>query len=106
MCSACIFSNSDIFQVYLNKDRKLSERKIQMAERLGAKAIVLTVDVMRQSKRTLDVREKCMTNPTPKDFGTSENAGSGPKGISESIAGSHDFNLSWKDVDFIRVSEA
>ncbi|KAL5592362.1 hypothetical protein FOBRF1_013388 [Fusarium oxysporum] len=91
------------YQVYLNKDRKLSEDKIRMADRLGAKAIVLTVDVMRQSKRTLDVREKQLANPTPKDFDASKSVSSSrPQGISESIAGSHDFNLSWKDVDFIR----
>ncbi|KAJ4250907.1 hypothetical protein NW762_011557 [Fusarium torreyae] len=91
------------YQVYLNKDRKQSQVKIQMADRLGAKAIVLTVDVMRQSKRTLDVREKHLANPTPKDFDAQKSSSIfEAKGISESIAGSHDFNLSWKDVDFIR----
>ncbi|KAJ0299476.1 hypothetical protein COL516b_008976 [Colletotrichum fioriniae] len=91
------------YQVYLDKDREKSAQNIQMADRLGARAIVLTVDVMRQSKRTLDVREKHLANPTPRDSNSLKSpSASRSKGISESIAGSHDFNLSWKDVDFIR----
>lgn len=94
------------FKVYLDKDREKSAQNIQMADRLGARAIVLTVDVMRQSKRTLDVREKHLANPTPRDSNSLKSpSASRSKGISESIAGSHDFNLSWKDVDFIRVSQ-
>ncbi|KAM0545433.1 hypothetical protein ACHAPJ_011338 [Fusarium lateritium] len=93
----------EIFEARKDDQPLFYQLRIQMADRLGAKAIVLTVDVMRQSKRTLDVREKHLANPTPKGFNAQKSSSSfEPRGISESIAGSHDFNLSWKDVDFIR----
>ncbi|KAJ5621817.1 hypothetical protein N7528_005049 [Penicillium herquei] len=55
-----------MFQLYLNKDRSESEKLIQRVENLGAKAIVFTVDVAWESKRTLDVRSKAVTAP-PKE---------------------------------------
>uniref|UniRef100_A0A8H7TSA9 Uncharacterized protein n=1 Tax=Bionectria ochroleuca TaxID=29856 RepID=A0A8H7TSA9_BIOOC len=66
-----------IYQLYLNKDRAASETLIQKVEKLGAKAIVFTVDVMWQSKRTMDVRAKL---PSPAE----------------------DYNLTWSDLAFIR----
>jgi L-lactate dehydrogenase (cytochrome) len=88
--------------VYLNTDRKKSEEVLQQADRLGAKAIVFTVDVMRQSKRTLDVRSKRQSKPW---FDPNADAAPEPKkSVSESISGYQDFNLTWKDLDFIRVS--
>ncbi|KAF4122241.1 L-lactate dehydrogenase (cytochrome) [Geosmithia morbida] len=85
------------YQVYLNKDRKQSEQVIQKAERLGAKAIVFTVDVMRQTKRTMDVRAKLEASPPKKN-----DDGPKQKSVSESISGYQDWNLTWGDIDFIR----
>lgn len=90
------------YQVYLNKDRQASREVIQKADRLGAKAIVFTVDVMRQTKRTLDVRNKRLSNPTPKDGIAAPSAGAGS--VSASISGYQDFGLTWGDIGFIRVS--
>lgn len=88
------------YQVYLNKDRQQSRDVIQKADRLGAQAIVFTVDVMRQTKRTLDVRAKHLSKPKgPKK----ESASPPAAGVSASISGYQDFGMTWKDVDFIAV---
>ncbi|KAK6076205.1 glycolate oxidase [Seiridium cupressi] len=81
--------------LYLNKDRSLSRSLIEKVEKLGARAIMFTVDVCWQSKRTLDVRSK--SNP-PQSSTTSSSA----KGISQAISGYQDTNLTWKDIPFIR----
>jgi L-lactate dehydrogenase (cytochrome) len=85
-------------QLYLNKDREISSALIRKVEQLGAQAIVFTVDVCWQSKRTLDVRSK-ETPPRASTVSTSS-----PKGVSEAISGYQDSNMTWKDIDFIRVS--
>ncbi|KAJ5730824.1 uncharacterized protein N7483_005332 [Penicillium malachiteum] len=55
-----------MFQLYLNKDRSESGKLIRKVEKLGAKAIVFTVDVAWESKKTLEMRSKAVTAP-PKE---------------------------------------
>jgi len=45
-------------QIYLNKDRKASEALLEKVTKLGASAIMFTVDAAWRSKRTRDVRAK------------------------------------------------
>jgi isopentenyl diphosphate isomerase/L-lactate dehydrogenase-like FMN-dependent dehydrogenase len=85
-------------KLYLNRDRSASEKLIQKVEKLGAKAIMFTVDVCWQSKRTMDVRTKATPGPSPSA------PSSAPKGVSQAISGYQDTNLTWKDIPFIRVS--
>lgn len=92
-----IFSADSVRQLYLNKDRSVSEKLIEKVEKLGAKAIMFTVDVCWQSKRTLDVRSKS----TPRTSA----APSSPKSVSQAISGYQDTNLTWADIPFIRVSD-
>ncbi|KAH6681172.1 mitochondrial fmn-dependent dehydrogenase [Plectosphaerella plurivora] len=89
------------FQIYLDKNRENSKELLRKVEKLGASAIVFTVDVMQQTKRTLDVRTKTIANPSPK---TPKAAAPAPAmaGVSASISGYQDFGLTWGDVDFIR----
>ncbi|KAI9159160.1 LOW QUALITY PROTEIN: (S)-mandelate dehydrogenase [Paramyrothecium foliicola] len=89
------------YQLYLDKDRQKSGKLIKKAEQLGAKAIIFTVDVMQQTKRTLDVRTKVKNNPSSKVPKTASSA-SGLAGVSASISGYQDFGLTWRDIDFIR----
>ncbi|CAG9995903.1 unnamed protein product [Clonostachys byssicola] len=88
-----------IYQLYLNKDRAASETLIQKVEKLGAKAIVFTVDVMWQSKRTMDVRAKL---PSPAEAAAAA-AAPAPASVSHAISGYQDYNLTWSDLAFIRL---
>ncbi|KAJ8106638.1 hypothetical protein OPT61_g9404 [Boeremia exigua] len=90
-----------VFQLYLNKNRAASSALIERVTQLGASAIILTVDVCWQSKRTLDVRGKLKdTNATP------EPTSSAPivkeKSVSEAISGYQATNLTWSDIAFVR----
>lgn len=44
------------FQLYVNKDRSKSERLLRLAERIGVKAIFLTIDAPDRGKREADER--------------------------------------------------
>jgi L-lactate dehydrogenase (cytochrome) len=95
----CFVANEKLSQLYLNKDRAASETLIQKVEKLGAKAIVFTVDVMWQSKRTMDVRAKL---PSPAEAAAAA-AAPAPASVSHAISGYQDYNLTWSDLAFIRV---
>ena len=93
-----------IFQLYLNKDRSASSALVERVTQLGANAIILTVDVCWQSKRTLDVREKLKEvsdSPAPKSI-TAPAASPKEKSVSEQISGYQATNLTWDDIRFVR----
>lgn len=93
-----------IFQLYLNQDRSASSALVERVTKLGASAIILTVDVCWQSKRTLDVREKLKEVSdisSPKSIITLT-ASPKEKSISEQISGYQATNLTWDDIAFVR----
>ncbi|KAF2014515.1 hypothetical protein BU24DRAFT_493107 [Aaosphaeria arxii CBS 175.79] len=107
MVDSTVDGQSLFFQIYLNKDRSASEQLLRKVEQLGVKAIVFTVDVCWQSKRTLDVRTKAKSNtapPSPPSSSSSSASGSGSKAlsVSQQISGYQDTNLTWDDISFIR----
>ncbi|RSH80772.1 Cytochrome b2, mitochondrial precursor [Saitozyma podzolica] len=95
-----------IFQIYLNKDRKASEALLQKVERLGAAAVMFTVDAAYRSKRTRDVRAKSHVAAPIAETSASASASKAPSkaplGVSAAISGYQDTNLTWDDIKFIR----
>ncbi|PYH92062.1 L-mandelate dehydrogenase [Aspergillus ellipticus CBS 707.79] len=91
-----------MFQLYLNKDRSASEALIRKAERLGFKAIVCTVDVAWESKRTLDVRCKTAMLPPTSTASAGSNTVKNGAGVAQTIGGYQDRNLTWNDIAFIQ----
>lgn len=80
----------DHAQTYIDVNRDLTTEILQKVERLGAKAIIFTVDVGWWSKRTLETRH----------------GGELPKaslGAFMAMGGRQDRNLSWNDISWIRV---
>ncbi|TXT13764.1 hypothetical protein VHUM_01131 [Vanrija humicola] len=94
------------FQIYLNRDRKKSEELLEKVTQLGAAAVIFTVDVAWQSKRTRDRRSKAAVaapNPTSaSDKPGKGTAGAQNAGVSQAISGFQDPHLVWDDIDFIR----
>ncbi|OCF40439.1 L-mandelate dehydrogenase [Kwoniella heveanensis CBS 569] len=99
-----------MFQIYLNKDRQASITLLEKVTKLGASAIIFTVDTPWRSKRTRDVRAKTQVAPPPSNSeggkgpsaGADASASKAPLGVSRAISGYQDTNLTWKDIDFIR----
>jgi 4-hydroxymandelate oxidase len=112
-------SNSDIedvvnasikpvwFQLYVYKDRKVTEELIKRAEEAGCKALVLTVDAPILGSRERDLRNKfnlpeglSVKNllPASKDkFPESDDSG-----LTIYVQKFLDPSLSWKDIDWLK----
>lgn len=90
-----------VYQVYLDKERGRSAEIIRRVTGMGASAIMLTVDVGWQSKRTMDCRAKVAEREREErpSSGTAPGKGSS---VSEAISGYQDRNLSWGDIAFVR----
>ncbi|KAG8833854.1 Cytochrome b2, mitochondrial precursor [Serendipita sp. 399] len=82
------------FQLYINKDRKESERIIRQIDDLGFKGIMLTVDAPVLGKRERDIRNR----PTTSDDETS----AGRSGVSAKLDSFFDTNLQWEDVAWLK----
>ncbi|KAK7939661.1 hypothetical protein WMY93_002987 [Mugilogobius chulae] len=92
------------FQLYVYRDRKLSEHIVRRVEGLGYKALVLTVDVPYTGKRRNDIRNQFKLPPhlKVKNFDgifLQETAGPEEYGIP---ANTLDPSISWKDVYWLQ----
>ncbi|XP_023806427.1 hydroxyacid oxidase 2 isoform X2 [Oryzias latipes] len=91
------------FQLYVYRDRKLSELIVQRVESLGYKALVLTVDVPYTGKRRNDIRNQFKLPPhlKVKNFeGMFQETGAPEEyGIP---ANTLDPSISWKDVSWLQ----
>lgn len=98
------------FQLYVYKDRPVTEQLVRRAEKCGYKAIVLTVDAPTFGIRLADVRNKFLLPPHlrlanffPED-GKSYGARSskGGSGINEYVASMFDATITWKDLAWLK----
>uniref|UniRef100_A0A8C8CJ49 (S)-2-hydroxy-acid oxidase n=1 Tax=Oncorhynchus tshawytscha TaxID=74940 RepID=A0A8C8CJ49_ONCTS len=91
------------FQLYVYRDRKLSESIVHRVEALGYKALVLTVDVPYTGKRRNDIRNQFKLPPHLKvknfDGVIQEAASSEEYGIPSNTL---DPSISWKDVYWLQ----
>uniref|UniRef100_T1GZG7 (S)-2-hydroxy-acid oxidase n=1 Tax=Megaselia scalaris TaxID=36166 RepID=T1GZG7_MEGSC len=94
------------FQLYIYKDRSLTETLVRTAEKCGFKAIVLTIDAPVFGIRRKDVRNKFSLPPGLKlaNFEGIQAKGvksSGASGINEYVASQFDDTLTWDDVKWL-----
>ncbi|KAL4809822.1 FMN-dependent dehydrogenase-domain-containing protein [Aspergillus unguis] len=88
-----------LFQLYLNKEKSKSKHFLEKAERLGCKAIFLTVDSAGRGKREADERlksEEMLPHPVT---GKMVKAGAGLTKVMGSFI---DQGMAWKDIAWIR----
>ena len=95
------------FQLYLLKDRAISEELIRMAESAGCRAIVLTVDVPAWGRRERDIRNG-FALPRGAVIGSlmlpgreAFYDGTMPVPLSQFINERFKFDLSWADVEWL-----
>ncbi|KAF8272517.1 FMN-dependent dehydrogenase [Lactarius quietus] len=88
-----------IFQLYMNKDRKASEKLIRSLERDGFSAIMLTVDAAMPGKRELDQRAQGDWDGPAANGKMDTDEG---MGIAHTISGYQDPDVCWDDIPWIR----
>ncbi|KAK3929032.1 Hydroxyacid oxidase 1 [Frankliniella fusca] len=99
------------FQLYIYKDRKITEQLVRRAERAGYKALVLTVDAPVFGLRRADARHK-FTLPSHLQLanfvGLGEDKTNGVasaesgSALNEYVAKLFDASLSWRDIDWLK----
>ena len=94
------------FQVYVHKDRKLTEDLVARAKRSGYEALVLTIDAPVWGVRERD-RRNGFTLPERLKLANfmrrlDDARGGGADGLSNYVTGQLDPSLTWRDVDWLR----
>lgn len=97
-------------QLYIYKDREVTKQLVQRAERMGYKAIFVTVDTPYLGNRFDDVRNRFMLPPQLrlKNFETNNLAFSSKEdfgdnsGLAVYVAKAIDASISWEDVKWLR----
>ncbi|XP_023300142.2 peroxisomal (S)-2-hydroxy-acid oxidase GLO5 [Lucilia cuprina] len=97
------------FQLYVYKDRSLTEKLVRRVEKCNYKAIVLTVDAPIFGQRWSDVRNNFSLPSHLRlanfDAQSSQSDGVhsevGTSGINEYVASQFDATLTWKDVEWL-----
>ncbi|PSS12257.1 hypothetical protein M430DRAFT_68523 [Amorphotheca resinae ATCC 22711] len=86
-------------QLYVNKDREITKKIVQHAERRGCKGLFITVDAPQLGRREKDMRSKFT------DVGSNVQAGSEvdkSQGAARAISSFIDPALSWKDIPWFK----
>jgi L-lactate dehydrogenase (cytochrome) len=90
------------FQLYVNKDRKKTEETIANVNKLGFKAIFLTVDAAGRGKRESDERlvvDELVISPVTGERAKTDKKGGG---LTRTMGSYIDQSLTWKDITWIR----
>jgi 4-hydroxymandelate oxidase len=97
------------FQLYVYRDRGVTEAVLARAEAAGAKALVLTVDAPMLGHRERDVRNRfelpahlSVRNLVPEGLGAVKAPAAG-SGLAAYFAALIDPSLSWRDLEWLRA---
>ncbi|KAJ2905481.1 hypothetical protein MKZ38_005357 [Zalerion maritima] len=88
------------FQLYVNKDREVTKKIVQHAEKRGCKALFITVDAPQLGRREKDMRSKFGgegSSVQKDDDGVDRS-----QGAARAISSFIDPGLSWKDLPWFR----
>lgn len=87
------------FQLYIHRDRGVSEDLVKRAEAAGYSAIAWTVDLPVAGTRHRDVRNELAY---PSRFGNFTSEGGAGLPLAATVGGLNDVTLTWNDLDWLR----
>ncbi|KAK3940673.1 FMN-dependent dehydrogenase-domain-containing protein [Diplogelasinospora grovesii] len=86
-------------QLYVNKDRAVTKRIVEHAEKRGCKALFITVDAPQLGRREKDMRSKFGEQGSNVQSGTATDTS---QGAARAISSFIDPGLSWKDIPWFK----
>ena len=86
-------------QLYVNKDREITRRIVQHAEKRGCKGLFITVDAPQLGRREKDMRSKFTDPGSDVQSGTATDTS---QGAARAISSFIDPALSWKDIPWFQ----
>ncbi|KAI2249099.1 hypothetical protein LOZ11_003699 [Ophidiomyces ophidiicola] len=97
---AAIDKQTQCLQLYVNKDREVTRKIIQHAEKRGCKGLFITVDAPQLGRREKDMRSK-FADPGS-NVQRSESGVDRSQGAARAISSFIDPSLSWKDIPWFQ----
>ncbi|KXN87469.1 Cytochrome b2, mitochondrial [Leucoagaricus sp. SymC.cos] len=89
-------------QLYVNRDREITKKYVQHAEKRGIKALFITVDAPQLGRREKDMRMKVVDDNGTAKVQDGQTDVKKDQGISRAISSFIDPSLSWKDIPWFR----
>ncbi|KAF9446522.1 hypothetical protein P691DRAFT_794412 [Macrolepiota fuliginosa MF-IS2] len=89
-------------QLYVNRDREITKRYVQHAEKRGVKALFITVDAPQLGRREKDMRMKAVDDSGTAKVQEGQQDVKKDQGVSRAISSFIDPSLSWKDIPWFR----
>ncbi|GAA5895131.1 hypothetical protein JCM5296_000889 [Sporobolomyces johnsonii] len=88
-------------QLYVNKDREITRKIVQHAEKRGVKGLFITVDAPQLGRREKDMRQKFADEGSDVQNKQGENVDKS-QGAARAISSFIDPGLSWKDIPWFK----
>ncbi|KEF59263.1 L-lactate dehydrogenase (cytochrome) [Exophiala aquamarina CBS 119918] len=101
ICDAREGDQCQWLQLYVNKDRKITEKIIKHAEARGCKGLFITVDAPQLGRREKDMRSKFDDTGSNVQNTSGENVDRS-QGAARAISSFIDPSLSWKDIPWFQ----
>ncbi|KAF9529720.1 glyoxylate dehydrogenase [Crepidotus variabilis] len=89
-------------QLYVNRDREITKKYVQHAEKRGVKALFITVDAPQLGRREKDMRMKAVDDNGTAKVQDGQSDVRRDQGVSRAISSFIDPSLSWKDIPWFR----
>jgi L-lactate dehydrogenase (cytochrome) len=89
-------------QLYVNRDREITKRYIQHAEKRGVKALFITVDAPQLGRREKDMRMKFVDDGAGAKVQEGQSGVKKDQGVARAISSFIDPSLSWKDMPWFK----
>jgi L-lactate dehydrogenase (cytochrome) len=97
ICDAARDAQPQWLQLYVNKDREITKKIVQHAEKRGMKGLFITVDAPQLGRREKDMRSKFSDVGSNVQNTSGENVDRS-QGAARAISSFIDPSLSWKDI--------
>ncbi|KAI6107543.1 glyoxylate dehydrogenase [Pisolithus thermaeus] len=89
-------------QLYVNRDREITKRYVQHAEKRGVKALFITVDAPQLGRREKDMRMKFVDESGVAKVQEGDSGVKKDEGVARAISSFIDPSLSWKDIPWFK----
>jgi L-lactate dehydrogenase (cytochrome) len=100
ICDAAVDGQTQWMQLYVNKDREITKRIVQHAEKRGVKGLFITVDAPQLGRREKDMRSKYDDGAAKVQ--TDESSVDRSQGAARAISSFIDPSLCWDDIEFFK----
>ncbi|RDX49317.1 glyoxylate dehydrogenase [Polyporus arcularius HHB13444] len=89
-------------QLYVNRDREITRKYVQHAEKRGVKGLFITVDAPQLGRREKDMRMKHVDDDAGAEVQKGQDGVKKDQGVARAISSFIDPSLSWKDIPWFK----